>query len=122
MLARIDRNQDGELDLEEFTAAIGRLAELQQGRKPPRPASKPSTSERPSAAANATDAKRNARQTQRRQRLRQLDANRDGRLDRREVPPRIRNQFDRLDIDGDGFLDPGEVRRAAAAAPNIVGD
>jgi hypothetical protein len=43
-------------------------------------------------------------------RFRELDTNRDGALDKKEVPRNLRQFFDRLDRDGDGKLSPTEAK------------
>jgi hypothetical protein len=45
-----------------------------------------------------------------RDRLKQADANNDGKISKDEAPPMLRNQFDRLDSNSDGFIDDTELR------------
>lgn len=44
-------------------------------------------------------------------RLAQLDKNKDGKLSRNEAPQQLKNFFDRIDTDQDGFLDPEELKQ-----------
>ena len=49
--------------------------------------------------------------------IRQSDQDGDGKLSREEAPERIRNIFDRVDTNGDGFLDDNEARQQPRAQP-----
>lgn len=44
--------------------------------------------------------------------IRQLDKNRDGKLSKAEMPPRMKEFADRMDTDGDGFIDANELAAA----------
>jgi hypothetical protein len=48
------------------------------------------------------------------ERLLEMDANGDGKLQRDEVPERMREMFDRLDTNGDGVLDADELNAGPA--------
>jgi len=49
--------------------------------------------------------------------IRQSDQDGDGKLSREEAPERIRNIFERVDANGDGFLDDAEARQQPRAEP-----
>lgn len=42
--------------------------------------------------------------------LAQNDKNRDGKISRNEAPLRLRTRFDQIDVNGDGFIEPTEMR------------
>ncbi len=42
-------------------------------------------------------------------RLMEVDENGDGRISREEAPERMGSMFERLDANGDGFIDPKEI-------------
>jgi Ca2+-binding EF-hand superfamily protein len=45
-----------------------------------------------------------------RQRLKEADANNDGKISKEEAPPLLKDRFDRVDANSDGFVDESEVR------------
>jgi len=53
-------------------------------------------------------------------RLRQADANGDGKLSRDEAPGLIKQHFAKLDKNKDGFLDPKEIKHAAPILRKLV--
>src|SRR5205085_12677992 len=46
-----------------------------------------------------------------RERLKQADANSDGKISKDEAPALIKDRFDRIDTNSDGFIDDAEVRQ-----------
>jgi hypothetical protein len=42
--------------------------------------------------------------------MKQADANNDGKISKDEAPPFIRERFDRVDVNSDGFIDETELR------------
>ncbi|MCA9234466.1 MAG: hypothetical protein KDA44_03295 [Planctomycetales bacterium] len=102
LIARGDRNGDGQLNQRELLAVSERLAAAKQQPADPRAARR---------LANGL--------------LRRFDADGDGQLTQRESPPRLAENFERADANGDGVLSGDELRRvgefmqraAAAAGP-----
>jgi len=45
-------------------------------------------------------------------RVKEADANQDGKLSKDEIPERMQAHFDKIDADGSGDLDPVEIRAA----------
>ena len=119
---RLDRNGDGVLDKREFAAlaraqaqgrpGASRKARGQAGQRGRRQGARarPGAQRQPQA-----DQKKRlqARSTAILYRLRQADANGDGKLSRREAPDMLKQRFAQLDKDEDGFLDKGELKRLA---------
>jgi Ca2+-binding EF-hand superfamily protein len=93
-LKRGDRDGDGKLSLAEFENMVRRMSAAGDA----------------APAADPAAVRRNVQQL-----LSRFDRNGNGRLGRKEAPPRMENNFDRLDKDGDGQLDADELQRAAAA-------
>jgi collagen type III alpha len=50
--------------------------------------------------------------------LRAADANGDGKISKEEAPDRLKENFDRFDANGDGFIDDMEARRASGRRPD----
>jgi collagen type III alpha len=94
LLRRGDENGDERLTLEEFT----------EGLNPPEPP-RTFSPRRDGMAGLGGD-------LQPQQFFAQMDRNGDGRIVRDEAPPRLRQNFDRADADGDGGLDRREFFRA----------
>ena len=46
-----------------------------------------------------------------RERLKEADANGDGKVSKDEAPPMLRDRFDQADANSDGFLDEAEIRQ-----------
>jgi acetyl esterase/lipase len=65
-------------------------------------------------AQTQSDSQPGDRDRQVKDRLSQLDQNRDGKISREEAPQRMKNVFDRIDADQDGFLDLQELKRVAS--------
>jgi Ca2+-binding EF-hand superfamily protein len=42
--------------------------------------------------------------------MKEADANGDGKISKDEAPPMLKDRFDRLDANSDGFLDDTEIR------------
>jgi Ca2+-binding EF-hand superfamily protein len=85
-----DRNGDDQLTKEEFQTLLARRAAADRG------------DEDPQAVRRAT-----------RQMLARLDRDRDGVLQRRELPRRLAEAFHELDLDANGQLEPAELRPLA---------
>jgi Ca2+-binding EF-hand superfamily protein len=88
-LKKLDKNGDGKLTADEL---------LPPGSEPGRPGAPPG----PSAGANLTDIL---------SRLKQADANGDGKLSKEEVPERMKERFDEIDENKDGFIDQTEMKK-----------
>ncbi len=94
-LKKLDANGDGKLTGAELIAAFGDM---------PRPdAARPAALEGVAAAM----------QKQMLERLKQADANGDGKLSKEEAPDRLKERFDVLDANEDGFLDDSELQKIA---------
>jgi Ca2+-binding EF-hand superfamily protein len=98
-LKRLDRNGDGSLTIEELGppdpgAASGRGQAGRPG------ANQPQQADDWTAAFL--------------QRLKQADANGDGKLNKDEAPERMKENFERIDANGDGQIDEEELRRMMA--------
>ncbi len=57
-----------------------------------------------------------------RDRLKQADANNDGKISKDEAPPFMKERFDRLDANSDGFIDQEEARRLLDQRPRPTSD
>ncbi|MEN1678148.1 MAG: EF-hand domain-containing protein [Planctomycetota bacterium] len=124
LFGRADRDRDGKVSEREFLAAaerLGQITRLQQ-----RMMGNPSTEAMeatPSAARSQRASKAAARRTpqddqasQSAQRLiNRVDRNGDGAIARGEARGRLRENFQRLDTDGDGQLRGGELSRVVEA-------
>jgi Ca2+-binding EF-hand superfamily protein len=89
LMERADRNQDKQLNEQEFKFVSKRIASLETNRQP--------------------IAKINQ---QVKQLLRRADRDSDGRLSREETPPRLAKRFTKIDENSNGFLDNNELTRA----------
>jgi Ca2+-binding EF-hand superfamily protein len=99
-LLKLDRNGDGKLTPDEVFAGP-------PGSPPPRPDDARPPEGRPGEVRPGGRGNFPAL----RDRLRQADANGDGKLSKDEVPDFLRERFDRLDSNGDGVLDDAELQR-----------
>ncbi len=91
-LKKLDRNGDGKITRDEL-AGPGR-----------RPTVAEPAATRP-AATTLPD------------RFKELDKNNDGKISKEEAPERLREFFDRVDTNGNGFLEPEELQRLAGPRP-----
>ena len=99
-LVRIgDKNSDGKLSREEFTDAVKA--------RPNEPA--------PGASADRSNL------PEPREVFARFDKNQDGKLSKDEAPERMKENFDRMDADKDGFVDRDEMRQAFAALTRRAG-
>lgn len=105
----LDRNNDGRIAGEELMPAFGRGGREGEGGREGRegrggragePGETPATSPDELVAL-----------------LMAFDANKDGQLDKAEVPERMQGLFERADTNKDGKLTADEIRKSASAAP-----
>src|SRR6185369_11194321 len=106
MLANFDKNKDGKLDKEEFAAGT---------KTPDRPAAD-TPRERPRGDQPKPEGLGDGQQA-----FKFLDRNGDGKLQKDELPERLRENFARLDANGDGVIDATEFARVAGQVAGLVG-
>ena len=102
LLQQFDVGEDEGLTKEQFTKALGRL--MRQGNSGPanpRNDAKPENKDRPRNLPPLE---------QLLQRVQAADTDNDGKISREEAPEKMRQFFDRIDGDSDGFLDESEIR------------
>lgn len=92
--ARLDKNSDGVIDAAEVEAEIGRAGE---GRGPMREAMRKRVEGR-------------------------FDANRDGKITRQEALDRVRREFSRMDLDGDGRITDADLPPAMRGRGVLKGE
>ena len=109
VLKQMDRNGDGRVAPDEFPA--GRGGREGRGREGGRGGS--GVGDEPPAAPPTPDELATMLMT--------YDANKNGALEKSEVPTRLQGLFARGDENGDGSLTPDEIRKAAAAQPPPAG-
>jgi collagen type III alpha len=94
--ADADKNTDGKISREEFDATMAqRRRPGGEGQPGARPEGRPGMQFTPAAM------------------LERMDANKDGKISKEEAPERMREGFDRLDTNGDGFVDADELKTLA---------
>jgi Ca2+-binding EF-hand superfamily protein len=95
---RLDRNHDGALDSKELTELPAATSTATATTTPP-PAGKTARKHAKGAGAGAHLAKL----------LQKADKDNDGKLSMDEAPKGMKKHFAKIDINGDGFLDKGEL-------------
>jgi collagen type III alpha len=94
LFEKVDRNGDGKLDRQEVAVLLKVVRErFGQGAKQP--------------TAGGPDVE------QALQRLLQMDTDKDGKISRTEARGKLAENFDRFDLNKDGYLDRAELRRVA---------
>ncbi len=95
-LRKLDRDNDGAISADELAVVFGP--------RPGQPANPPAR--RPTGANSPPEA------TAIPERLRAMDQNGDGKWSEDELPPFLRQQFSRIDANGDKFVDADELKQA----------
>ena len=118
VFGRLDADNSGKLNRQEFMSFFGAASAGRDSSPTPR-APRPEVRSRQRRPGQQSGGRRpaaatdNANSTQMRQRissmLERFDANKDGKLQRNEVPEGLAQNFERLDVNGDGALEPGEI-------------
>ncbi|HWA97034.1 MAG TPA: EF-hand domain-containing protein [Pirellulales bacterium] len=117
LFAVLDKNHDGKLSSEELYSAaetlkrldkdgdgsVSRQEALTAGRKGDMPGRPTTASGRPGEGGQFAEMML--------ARFKQADANNDGKLTKDEAPDRMRENFDRIDQNGDGFIDADEMKQ-----------
>jgi Ca2+-binding EF-hand superfamily protein len=113
-LATLDKNGDGSLSREElFPGAGGAFPGRPGERRPdqPRPEGRPDQprpegrpGDRPAEGRPAPNAE------QLRARLKEMDTDKDGKISKEEAQGRVKENFDRIDANSDGFVDEAEIK------------
>jgi collagen type III alpha len=99
---RLDANGDGFIVIEEFQRAMGAMRG-QGGEGGRRPGG--------DAAGGGLEA-----------RMKDLDKDGDGKISKEEAPERMRDNFDRIDSNGDGFIELSELRQMMGGGRGQGGD
>lgn len=98
LLRQSDKNEDGQLSKEEFVAGTTK---------------QPDAADAADAGGQTPRARFNPQQV-----LARLDRNGDKKLSKEEAPERMRENFDRLDRNQDGFIDAEELARIGGNRPS----
>ncbi len=126
---RLDANGDGFIVIEEFQRVMGAMRGQggEGGRKPEGDAaSRPGGEGRPRDGADGRP--RDGADGRPRDgaglaaRFKELDKDGDGKISKEEAPERMRDNFDRIDSNSDGFIDMEEMQKAMGAGRGRGGD
>jgi Ca2+-binding EF-hand superfamily protein len=125
---RGDKDGDGTLSREEFLATITALRNLQQ-QKPNggqsnggQPQDDPAKAGRPDGSNSPAGQRRTQANGQRvAKRFAKMDADHDGKISQAEFAAVQNQRFEKIDSNGDGYLEPSEIRQHAVAAGQNAG-
>ncbi len=115
LMKRGDRDGDGSLSREEFITGINVLRSLQPG-QPPAGNGPPATGPAGQQPRPGVDKQRLV------QRFSQMDADHDGKVSREEFDAARKARFAKIDSNGDGYLEAGEIEQHAAALAQKAAD
>ncbi|MEO1993923.1 MAG: hypothetical protein ABGZ17_01440, partial [Planctomycetaceae bacterium] len=137
LLQTLDTNGDGQWDRDEFSRLVnlfdkldsdhdGRVnsRELFGARSMPNNGDRPASPQSRSRNPQKSDAPRPNTPTRQRSTantpylIRRLDRDQDGKISRDEVQGRLEENFEKVDADGNGFLSPSEIQKAASDRNN----
>ena len=106
-LLKLDRNGDGKLTPDEVFGPGGPAT----GAPVPRPGDGQPPAAPPGQRRPGQRGLGGLNPEEFRERLKEADANKDGKISKEEAPPLLKDRFDRIDTNGDGFVDEAEVKQ-----------
>lgn len=113
-LAKLDKNNDGKLDLDELRPDFGGRRPGGFDGPPPRregEGGRPGGGGRPGEGGRRGERGRPVSSDQFLDRVMSFDENKDGKLSRKEIPERMQRMLDRGDANEDGSLDRDELKK-----------
>ncbi len=103
---KADKNSDGYLDLEELKPVIERIVKHMDARGGPRKGKGPKGAKKPGKGRPHAEMFR---------KLKEADKNNDGKWSKEEAPGHMKEHFDKIDANSDGFVDKKELKTVIQA-------